>query len=145
MKMEKMPYIWLAVIILGVMIETMTAQLVSIWIVLGAAAALICSCFTERLWIQLTVFAAVTVFTLFFTRPLVRKRLDGHQVPTNADRVIGQTALVTEPICNARGTGQVNVAGQIWSARSADQDIPAGELVTVQAILGVKLTVLPKK
>ena len=78
------------------------------------------------------------------TRPLVKKLLVRKRVCTNADRVIGMTAVVTEEINNSLGLGQVNVSGSIWSARSVDQSvIVAGSNVQVQAIQGVKLMVLP--
>ena len=61
---------------------------------------------------------------------------------TNADRVIGSTALVTETIDNAQAQGQVKVNGQVWSARSAqDIVIPAGTDVRVLRIEGVKVMV----
>ena len=50
--------------------------------------------------------------------------------------------MVTEQIDNLSGTGQVNVAGQIWSARSAhDVVIPTGTEVRVLKISGVKVIV----
>ena len=54
--------------------------------------------------------------------------------------MIGETALITEDVCNIENTGLVKVRGQIWSARSASgEDLRAGELVTVVAIEGVRL------
>ena len=62
--------------------------------------------------------------------------------PTNADRVIGQTALVTEDIDNVEGKGLVVISGQVWSARSEHGvAIPAGTQVRVLRIEGVKVYV----
>ena len=64
---------------------------------------------------------------------------------TNADRIIGMTAIVTEPINNTEGKGQAKVEGQIWTARSSDnQVIPAGEQVIIESINGVKIIVSKK-
>ena len=142
--MDYMPYVWLGVIVVGILLEAITVQLVSIWFVLGALVALLCSLLTEHVGLQLAVFAIVTLLSLVFTRPLVQRKIHTKAEPTNADRVIGQAALVTEEINNEIGTGMVNVAGQIWTARAVDQSvIPAGVNVVVQSIQGVKLMVLP--
>ena len=142
--MDYMSYIWLGVIVAGVVLEAITVQLVSIWFVLGALAALLCSLLTDYVGIQLAVFAVVTLVSLIFTRPLVQRKIHSKAECTNADRAIGQTALVTEEINNEIGTGMVNVSGQIWTARAVDQSvIPAGTNVVVQSIQGVKLMVLP--
>jgi membrane protein implicated in regulation of membrane protease activity len=66
------------------------------------------------------------------------------KIPTNADRFIGKTGIVVEAIDNLTATGQVKVAGQLWTARSAaDTPISAGVEVTILSIEGVKLFVEP--
>lgn len=65
--------------------------------------------------------------------------------PTNADRLLGAVAVVTQEIDNRSATGQVKVSGQIWTARSQGEDpIPVGTSVTVLRIEGVKLIVQAK-
>ena len=76
------------------------------------------------------------------TRPLVRRYTQGKSVPTNADRVLGQKAKVTETIDNENSTGAVYVDGKTWSARSADGSvIPVGTQVRIEKMEGVKLFV----
>ena len=60
---------------------------------------------------------------------------------TNADAVIGERAVVIEPIDNLAGKGQVKVKGQIWTARAGDNDAKYAkdEVLSVVAIEGVKL------
>ena len=63
-------------------------------------------------------------------------------VPTNADRVLGQTGRVTEAVDNDSARGAVYVDGKTWSARSAEGDvIPAGSRVEIVKMEGVKLFV----
>ena len=61
--------------------------------------------------------------------------------PTNADALVGMTAVVTADINNIEAVGEVKVAGQHWSARSVrdSEFISAGTHVKVVAIEGVKL------
>ncbi len=137
-----MPYIWLAMIILAIVVESATTQLVSIWFVAGGAAALIASLCGAPIWLQSVLFVAVTGILLLVTRPFVRRKLDARTTRTNADRYIGKKAVVIVPIDNRAGSGQVKVLGSIWTARSADNSsIPEGADVSVQSIEGVKLIV----
>ena len=58
----------------------------------------------------------------------------------------GKEASVLEDIDSLQSTGLVSVEGQEWSAKSEDdrKRIPAGSIVEVVAISGVKLVVTEK-
>lgn len=137
------PYIWVVAVIIFAVVEGLTAQLVSIWFVVGSIGALIASLLGAEWWLQGVVFLALTVLTLVCTRPMVKKISQTAKTETNADRVIGKTAVVTEDIDNLAAKGQVRVLGNIWTARSVSDDvkIPAGQNVVVQKIEGVRLIV----
>ena len=121
-------YIWLAVIIISVAVEAFTLTLCGIWFAAGGVAALIA--------------ASLSVLV----RPLCRRFLGSRQQATNADRIIGQTAVVTEPIDNILETGAVKINGKIWTARSTtDAQIAIGTRVTVVEIRGVKAIVKPNQ
>lgn len=133
---------WIALLIVLVIVEAVTAQLVTIWFAAGAAAAIIAELLNSPPWLQWLIFIIVSVVTLIATRPLVRKATKQKIQPTNADRCIGQTAVVTEEIDNIAGKGQVHVNGITWTARSADGSvIEKDRKVTVEKIEGVKLIV----
>ena len=69
---------------------------------------------------------------------------DTMKVATNADRIIGQKAMVTEPIDNVAGTGAVSIGGTVWTARSdSAKPIAAGSVVRILRIEGVKVLVAP--
>ena len=118
------PIFWLAALIVFGVGEAVTVGLTSIWFALGSLGALIVSGLGFGFWPQFITFVALSA---------------------NADRVIGTTGLVTEEIDNIAGKGLVNLAGQIWSARSSQTDgsIPAGQEVRVLKIQGVKVIVEP--
>ena len=79
---------------------------------------------------------------LALVRPFTRHLLRPKGARTNADRILGEAALVTEEIDNAQAKGTIKVFGQVWSARSADGAvIPAGETVRICSISGVKAIV----
>ena len=136
--------VWAVAIVVFGVLEGMTTQLVSIWFVLGAIAALIAAFCSASFVIQVIIFIAVTVISLIATRPIVKKRINTKFEKTNADRCIGEEAVVTEEINNLEAKGQVKVKtdGKIWTARSSDGSIiPENTVVTVKKIEGVKLIV----
>lgn len=141
-----MVYVWLGLLVLAVVTELLTTQLVSIWFATGALAAfLVTLAGVEELWIQIVVFAAVSCVALAVTRPLVRKLVNRKAVPTNADMVIGQTGVVIDKIDNNAETGLVKVNGAVWTARTQDGSvIENGENVEIMEIKGVKLFVIKK-
>lgn len=117
--------------------------MVSIWFVIGGFGALVASLFHVSSGFQLLIFAALTVVTLAATRPFVKKIMNFKKTDTNSGRYIGQAGSVTVEINNMLGTGQVNVSGSVWTARSEDGGIiPPGEKVLVKSIEGVKLIVV---
>lgn len=133
---------WIVLLVVLIVIEAVTAQLVTIWFAAGAAAALVAELCGLEQWLQWIIFIAVSAVALIATRPLVRKITQKTVQPTNADRCIGQIAVVTEDIINIEGKGQVYVNGITWTARSADgSEIKKDERVTVEKIEGVKLIV----
>ena len=134
---------WVAALVVFLIVEAVTAGLVSIWFVFGSLVALICAALGAAVWLQIFWFVIVSVVTLVLTRPLVKRYVDSRSVATNADRCIGRTAVVTERIDNLAATGAVKLDGVVWTARSTDDAvaIETGERVTVRAIEGVKLIV----
>ena len=137
-----MTIFWLAAFIVFAIGEAVTVGLVSVWFAVGALAAMFATAFGAGLWLQIAVFLGVSALALALFKPLSSKFLKPRVSATNADRVIGSTALVTETIDNAQAQGQVKVNGQVWSARSAqDIVIPAGTDVRVLRIEGVKVMV----
>lgn len=137
-----MIWVWVAVIAIAIIVEVLSAQLLSIWFALGGVAALAASFFTKNIAIQIFLFLAVSIVALAIIYPLVRKSLKIEHVKTNADRYIGKLAVVTEEISNIEAKGQVKVDNQIWSARSENgETISEGTKVHVLRIEGVKLIV----
>ncbi len=127
-----------------IVVELITYGITSIWFALGSLAALLVTLIGAPVWLQIAVFVVVSVATLFLTRPLVKKYVNGRTQPTNFDRLIGMKALVGEEISNLAGTGTVSVDGKVWSAKSEDGTvIPEKTLIEITAISGAHLTVKP--
>ena len=136
-------FTWLLLIAALLVVEAMTAGLTTIWFAGGAAVALVCAFLGGPFWLQTGLFAAVSLILLLVTRPLALKYMRKGNGKNSLDRMIGQEVLVTEKIDNLRGTGEVQVDGQYWTARSVDNDhiIEKGEIAMIRSIQGVKLIV----
>ena len=119
--------IWLIVLVVLVTGEAITVGLTFIWFAVGALGGLVVAVLGGPIWLQVVVFLALSAVTLVLVRPAAAKLLTPGISPTNADRVIGQIALVTEQIDNIAETGQVKLFGQVWSARSE-----TGEIISAQ-------------
>ena len=134
--------IWIAAIVIFGVAEAATVGLVSIWFVIGSVAGLIAAVLGAAIWLQVVMFFIVSIAALIATRPLVRKLTKKGEVATNADRVLGGTARVTETIDNTIPSGEVYIDGKTWTARSQSGAVIAPEtLVTVIRLEGVKLYV----
>lgn len=145
--MDIQSIVWLALLVLFLAVELATMGLTTIWFAGGALAAFLVSLAGGSILIQVLVFLAVAVILLIFTRPFAMKYINQNRVRTNADSLIGKTAVVTEQIDNLAGQGQARVNGQIWTARAKEenQKIPMDTRVTILEISGVKLIVEPEK
>ena len=139
-----MKVVWLILLIVFGVGEAVTVGLTSAWFALGSLAALICTMLGGDVWLQIVVFVVVSAVTLALVRPLAKKYLAPNYSATNADRVIGQQAVVLQEIDNLKGQGQVNIAGQAWTARSESGAVlTEGSQVRVLRIEGVKVFVTP--
>ena len=140
-----MTILWLIVMVAFLIAEAMTVGLVGIWFAGGALVAVILSLFAVSPLIQIIVFFAVSICLLVFTRKIFVEKLNTGKETTNVDALIGEIGQVILTI-HPMEVGQVKVNGQVWSALADDQflTIDEGSYVTIKAIEGVKLIVVPK-
>lgn len=143
-----LPLLWFGIIILTLVVESQTADLVAVWFAPSAFVALILSFFEVHFWVQFGVFIGLTVvgLVLSFTliRPMVKKRRRVEK--TNADALSGKLALVEEDIDNTASKGVAKINGQLWTARMEDPEATAakGEWVEIVRVEGAKLICRPK-
>ena len=132
---------WLAVIVIAIVAEILTDQLISIWFVPGAIVATILDFFKVSLIWQVLVILVLAAIGIAFAKTILKKLMPKENTKTNIDAIIGEKCVVTEKIDNYAGCGQVKIKGQIWSARGiADDDVyEAGVVLQVVAIEGVKV------
>ena len=137
--------IWTVLIVLSVVVEAITTQMVSIWFAIGSLAALIAAVCELPFYAQIIIFFIISGIALAIF--WVLKNNFSRSTPpqkTNYDRIIGQEAIVTLQIDNVAGSGQIIVGGQYWTARSCDDVVIDNDTkVEIVAIEGVKAIVKP--
>ena len=135
--------VWLVVSGICFIVEIITVGFLFFWFGIGALIAMIFSLFTSNIFIQSAIFLISSTILLFLTKPFVKKFLNkDSQTITGTFSIIGQTAIVTKEINTAMAQGQVRVNGEIWSAKTANNEIiPVGTNVKVLGISGVKVVV----
>lgn len=143
--MEFIGWAWLVIIAACVVIEASTMGLTTIWFAIGALVAWFVSLMGLSLQVQIVVFLIVSIACLILTRPIAVEKLKVGKTKTNLDSLIGETAKVETEINNINNEGYVKLKGQIWSARSIDDEvIEKDQLVVVNEVRGVKLIVKRK-
>ncbi len=134
-------WIWIAVIVLAIIVEILTEQLVAIWFVPGAMIGVLLDFFDVPLIWQVIVFLVLTCIGIAAGKMFFSRKGKKDTAKTNIESIIGERCIVTERIDNYAGCGQARVKGQIWSARGVGEDdvFEVGEALHVVAIEGVKL------
>ena len=137
--------IWIILLIGFVIVEAACPiHLVSIWFAAGSLVAAIAAALGAQLWLQVVLFVIVSAGLLAAFWPFVKRVLNAHHTATNIDSIIGSQGYVTAPIDNLAATGNMKLGAMDWTARSTNgQPIPAGTLVRVDRIEGVKVFVTP--
>ncbi len=136
--------LWAALVVIFIIVELTTVQLVSIWLAVASLVTLICTFIFEGLSLlgQMGIFVGVSAVLVIATLPLIKKRLNKDYIATNSELEIGKTATVIEEINPDKNTGRVTLNGVDWTAVSATGKIILKDsVVTVNEIKGTKLVV----
>ncbi|MCR5592634.1 MAG: NfeD family protein [Saccharofermentans sp.] len=139
--------LWLILAVIFIVIEGITLGLTTIWCAVGSAVAAICAYFGAPIGIQILVMVVVSIVFFFicvkWIKPQLNERYKRKENATNADRLFGEIGVVIKTIDTLEAKGQVKVKGQVWSAKTREENqvIPEGAKVKVLAIEGVKLLV----
>jgi membrane protein implicated in regulation of membrane protease activity len=113
---------------------------------LGAGAATVVSLLGVGTLLSLIVFLVASGIVFGTLRPIARRhRRLPPSIRTGAAALIGRPAIVLERIANDEGVGCVKIDGEVWTARSYDEDevIDAGARVEVVEIRGATALVMP--
>lgn len=125
---------WVGAALLLSLIEITTLDFVFIMFAGGSLAAAGANGLGQPLWVQVVVFAVVSIVLLLTVRPPLKRFLNkgGPDSLTNAEAHIGRSASVLEEVTAT--TGLVKLMGEVWTARAAEGSPPLPEGATVQVV-----------
>jgi membrane protein implicated in regulation of membrane protease activity len=90
-------------------------------IAVAAVAAAVVALVGAGLAVQWIVFIVVSLASLLVLRPIAKRHLRSPaQLRTGTAALVGRQAVVLERV--DRDSGQVRLAGEVWSARAYDED-----------------------
>ena len=123
---------WALVALICLILELTNGDFCIMCFAIGGFVAAAASPFTS-FYVQLALFAVVSVACLFTVRPIVLRwfhKNDSDRL-SNADALLGREGRVRDAI-EAGGFGYVAIDGDVWKAKSADNAaIPEGTTVKV--------------
>ena len=134
-------YVWLGIIVVSILVEFFTLELVSIWVSLGSIVALIMDlCGVSVEW-QIIVAVVVSVVCILGLRRFCVKFLLKGKEKTNMDLLINCKVKLIKAISQEQ-EGMVKHNGIEWTARSENgESIKEGSLVEIIGVQGNKLIV----
>ncbi len=134
---DNLPWFWVAVTIICVVIESLTLALTTIWFGISAFVMVFLAFTPLPFPAQLFIFVALALVLLIFTRPVVKQKINQKKIATNYERIIGQIAVVTKKI-TALDKGSVKINGMEWTAAvREDVVLEEGSKCIVEEIAGV--------
>lgn len=134
---NNLPWFWVAITVICVVVETMTLALTTIWFGISAFVMVFLAFMPIPFAIQLFIFVVLSLILLIFTRPLVQKKLSQKKITTNYERVIGQIAVVTKKI-TAIDKGAIKINGIEWTAAVRENiTLEKGSKCVIEEIAGV--------
>lgn len=114
-----MPWVWLGILVICIIIECFTFSLTTIWAALASVPLIFISRTSLSLQVQILIFAVITLLLIIGTRPLALKLLRKEK-NENINNLEGQKVIVTKKI-TATEKGEVKASnGVIWTAKSND-------------------------
>ncbi len=135
--------VWVAIAIGLGLLELTSLDFVFGMLVLGSLSAAGVAALGFSLPWQIGTFSVVSALGLILGRPYLKRLVmrSAPEQPTNVDALAGRSALVLEVVTDRAGL--VKLAGETWSARTAERGtaLPAGIDVVVERIDGATAVV----
>ena len=136
-------WVWLAIIVVTIVVEAFTMEIISIWFTVGAIPSFILAGFNAVGWeIQLVIFIVISAVLILSLRKITKNfLLRNSNAKTNLASVIGTKVRMIE-MTDFDSIGTVKLNGVTWSAVGENgETIESGAVVEIVKIEGNKLFV----
>ena len=144
--LSNLPWFWLIMLVVFVVIEAFTMSLTTIWAALSSLPLIFIAKTGLPFKWQLLIFVLLTLLLIIFTRPFAVKKLKLGRDKTNVNNMEGQEILVTKSILQFQKGDAKSKNGGIWTVTSADgTEIPENTICIVTKVQGNTLEIKPKQ
>ena len=115
--------LWLIAAVVFAVAEVVNLSFFLFPFAIGAAGAALVSLAGGGTPIAVLLFALLTAVSFGVVRPIARRHLKmPAHMRTGTAALIGRSAMVLERIANDEGVGCAKIGGEVWTARSYDDD-----------------------
>ena len=131
--------LWLIAAVVLAVAEVLNLSFFLFPFAIGAAGAAVAELAGAGTPVAVVVFAVLTAVSFGIVRPIAKRHVrTPPAIRTGTAALIGQPAVVVERIANDAASGSVRIGGEVWTARSYDEDrvIEPGTRVEVMEIRG---------
>jgi membrane protein implicated in regulation of membrane protease activity len=131
--------LWLVAAVVFAVAEIVNTSFYLFPFSIGAAGAALVALLGAGTPVAIVVFAVLTAVSFGVLRPIARRHLQTPpEIRTGTAALVGRTAIVLERIANDEAVGCVRLDGEVWTARSYDDDqtFEPGTRVHVMEIRG---------
>lgn len=139
-------WFWVIIALIFAVVEVLTVAFFAIFVAIGALGAAVASLLGFHALVQAVVLGVIGVAGIFIARPYLVDQLHIGRpgLRSGADSMVGQQAVLTEPILGVGQPGHVKLAGESWPAVTDDgSTLPVNTLVVVTALRSTVLVVRP--
>lgn len=108
--------VWVAVIVLSIIVEAFTYEMVALWFIPAAIPPLIMSIVDVGMWWQIGTFVVLSFLCIISLRPILKRYLIKETVHTNiTDSNFGKKVRLTSEVVD--GNTLIELNGVTWKAR----------------------------
>lgn len=134
--------LWLAVVIIAVIVEVETVQMVSVWFAASGLVTMAIAAFNCSLEVQLIVFVSLSVILFLLSRPIVKKLHKNPSENSTVESLVGEEVVVIKEI-NVGEMGEIKAKYERYSALAPNctQNIPVDTKCIITEVRGNKVIV----
>ncbi len=134
---SNLPWFWLILTVLFVVIEVLTFSLTTIWAALSSLVMIFLSLTKLDFKWQILIFALLTIVFLIFTRPFIQKKLKIKNGQDSVNSLIGQKVTIIADLQTASKIKAKTQNGVIWTVLPYEnQELHKNDICTISEISG---------
>lgn len=140
--LSNLPWFWLGMAIIFVLIEVFTTSLTTIWAAISAFVMIFLSMTKVDFKWQFLIFPILTFLLLIFTRPFAVKKLKAKIDKNDVNSIVGQNVTIVSDLNSSEKIEGKTQNGVIWTILAdKNQNLETGNVCKITEVIGNSLKV----